>query len=290
MGDTTMAMPARSTGVFAMLAQNRAMLVPSGALVLLVLAVVLGPFLFDLPDPERQTLAEARLAPLSPGHLLGTDGLGRDVLSRALDGGRVSLLVGFSAVAIGFIVGGLLGVTAGFLGGKVDAVISRLTEIFSAFPSLILALAIATFLGPSVRNIVLAICCHTVPAYVRLARANAIKIRNSDFVVAASLAGANVRYTLRRHIVPLVLQSLLAYGLLATGTAIVIESSLSFLGLGVRPPQSTWGNMLADGKTELGMASHVAFVPAILLFLTVLNLNLVGEGLRTRADRKVGAA
>jgi peptide/nickel transport system permease protein len=264
--------------------------IPAVLLGAVVVACLFGPRLLGLPDPNAQTLTDARLGLGTPGHPLGADGLGRDVLARVLVGGRISLLVGLGAVALGFAVGGVLGLIAGFLGRWTDTVLSRLIDMVLAFPALVLALTIATYLGPSVRNVIVAISFFTVSSYFRLARAGAIALRDRDFVMAARLAGARSGFLLVRHVAPLVFQSLLAYGLLAVGTAILIESGLSFLGLGVQPPQATWGVMISEGKAELALAPHIALAPGIFLFVTMVALNVLGDGVRARVDRRSGAA
>lgn len=281
---STVAWPARRRGRFAV-----GIVAPATLLGLIVLACLVGPPLVGLPDPNAQDLAAARQGVGSPGHLLGTDALGRDVLTRALHGGRISLLVGVLSVALGLVVGGAFGLVAGYRGRRTDMVLSRVVDVLLAFPALVLVLAIATYLGPSVQNVILAIAFFTTTMYFRLARAGAIALRDREFVIAARLAGARSGYTLARHIAPLVAQPLLAYSLLAVGAVITVESGLSFLGLGVRPPQATWGVMIADGKPELTIAAHMTFVPAVFLFLTVVALNMLGDALRARADRNTGA-
>lgn len=257
-----------------------AVLVPGGVLAVILFALVVGPLF--LPDPNATQLTAARLPPLSDGHLFGTDSVGRDVLARALDGGQVSLFVGFAAVAIGFGVGGTLGMIAGYFGGRVDTVIMRLNDLLLAFPSLVLALTIAAYLGPSTRNVIIAIGFFTIPAHTRLARAATMSLVQRDFVLASKLMGAAAHHVLLRHVAANVFFPLLAYALLVVATSIVTEASLSFLGLGVTPPQASWGVMIADGRAELARAPHVVLLPGALLFATVLSFNLLGDALRTR--------
>lgn len=266
------------------------LVLPAVLLASIGLACLVGPLVGGLPHPNVQNLVDARLGVGTPGHPLGTDALGRDMLARLLYGGRISLLVGFGAVALGFLVGGSFGLVAGYAGKYTDAVVSRVVEVLMAFPALVLALAIATYLGPSVRNVTLAIGFFTVPLYFRLARAGAIALRDRELVVAAQLAGARSGYILIRHVAPLVAQSLLAYSMLAVGASIMVESGLSFLGLGVQPPQATWGVMIADGRAELVAAPHIVFVPAACLLLTIVSLNLLGDAITARTQRKSGAA
>lgn len=259
---------------------------PLLVLVLIVGACVVGPLLGALPDPNAQDLDHAAATLGSTGHPLGADALGRDLLARCLYGGRISLLVGVGAVALGALVGGTLGVLAGYLRGPTDTVISRFVDMLLAFPALVLAIVVATYLGPSVRNVILAIGFFTVPAFVRLARATALSVREREPVIAAKLAGARSGYIIVRHVVPNVLASLLSYGLLMIGTAMILEASLSFLGLGVQPPDASWGSIIAAGKADIADAPHIALVPGAFLFLTVVVLNLTADALQARLDRR----
>lgn len=256
--------------------------VPVGILALVVVACFLGPVVLPIPGPNANSLADARLGLGSPGHLLGTDNLGNDLLSRSLYGGRVSIEVGLGSVALGLLVGGALGVLAGFKGRVLDAVIMRLLDMFLAFPSLVLALAVATYLGPNERNVIFAIAFFTVPAYARLARAATLKLRESNYVLSSELIGGRDRYVIVRHVVPNIAGQLCTFGLLTVGVAMIIEAALSFLGLGVRPPAPTWGNMISAGQPYLSANPQIALVPAAFLFLTVMSLNLAGDALRVR--------
>jgi peptide/nickel transport system permease protein len=256
--------------------------IPVGMLVLIVLACFLGPYVLPIPGPGGNSLGVPRLPLFSPGHLLGTDALGEDLLSRSLYGGRVSIEVGLGSVALGLLVGGALGVLAGFKGRVLDAVIMRVLDMFLAFPSLVLALAVATYLGPDERNVIFAIAFFTIPAYARLARAATLKLRESNFILSSDLIGARDRYTIVRHVVPNIAGQLLTFGLLTVGVAMIIEAALSFLGLGVRPPEPTWGNMISAGQPYLSANPQIALVPAAFLFLTVVSLNLAGDALRIR--------
>lgn len=261
--------------------------IPAAVLGTIVAAAVLAPLLGIL-DPNAQTLQDRNVSILSDGHLLGTDNLGRDLLSRVLYGARVSLVVGFTSVLIGLTVGGLIGIFAGYKGGKIDMLMMRVLEIIMAFPALVLALTISVYLGPSVRNVIIAISFFTVPAYARIARATTLSLAQRDFIKASELIGASVPHVMFRHLAPNVAVSLLAYGFVAIGTAIVVEASLSFLGLGIQPPQPSWGIMIAQGRGQLSQAPHQVIVPGAFLFATVLSLNLLGDAVRSRLNRQVG--
>jgi peptide/nickel transport system permease protein len=256
--------------------------VPGIVLALIALACFAGPLIFGLPGPNAGDLAQGSLPPLSPGHLLGTDQLGNDLLSRALYGGRVSIEVGLGSVAAGILIGGSLGTIAGYKAGVVESLLMRVFDLFLAFPSLVLALAVAGYLGPSEENVIIAISCFTIPAFARMARATVLGVRDQPFIVSARISGGTDRYVLTRHIAPNVLPPLLTFGCLTVASAMVIEAALSFLGLGVRPPAPSWGSMIASGQTYLTMDPWMVIVPAAFLFLCVLFLNLLADALRAR--------
>lgn len=256
--------------------------VPAGFLIVLALACFVWPEIYSLPDPIKGNLADISLPVGSPGHILGTDPLGNDILSRLLYGGRVSLIVGVGSALIGMVVGGALGITAAYKGGWVDTVITRGLDMFLAFPSLVLAMTVATYLGPSVLNVTLAISFFSVPAFARLARATTQRLVGQNFVTAAKLGGAGDTRVMLRHITPNVVPGLLTYSLLYVSIAIIIEASLSFLGLGIRPPNPTWGNMIQVGQQNIYTDPALLLIPSALLFVTVLALNLLGDAVRAR--------
>lgn len=257
-----------------------ATIIPAVTVVLLVGGAFLGPLW--TPDGDKINLLAGRLPLLSPGHPLGTDSFGRDLLARVLEGGRVSLIVGFSSVLVCLVVGGGLGMVAGYRSGLLDTVIMRSMDVVLAFPSLVLALTIAAFLGPNLRNVVLAVAFTQVAHYARLGRAVTISVRERDFVTGARLLGAGHGHIVTRHILPNVVTPLVTYGLLAVGVAIIVEASLSFLGLGVQPPTPSWGAMIAEGRADLGRAPHIALIPGAALFLTLLSFNLLADSLRSK--------
>lgn len=260
--------------------------VPVALLIMIAGACFLGPLIASLPGPNAGSLSDAQAGIGTPGHLLGTDALGKDLLSRALYGGQVSIEVGLGSVGLGLLVGGLVGMVAGYKKGALDVVVMRLLDMLLAFPSLVLALAVATYLGPNERDVIFAIAFFTVPAYARLARSATLKLRETNFVLGAQLAGARDRHVLIRHIVPNIIGQLFTYGLLTVGLAMIIEAALSFLGLGVRPPQPTWGSMIAEGQSHLAIDPTITLVPAGFLFVTVMALNLAGDALRVRWGRR----
>jgi peptide/nickel transport system permease protein len=219
---------------------------------------------------------------------LGTDGLGRSELSRVIYGARVSLAVGFLSVAIGFIVGTFLGVIAGYFRGKIEVVINVLTDTLLAIPPLVLLLGITVVLTPSLRNLVVGLAVLGTPTFTRLARASTLTVARREFVAAAQILGAPRWRVLLREITPNVLLPVGAFCAEIIGVFIVAESSLSFLHLGVPPPQPTWGGMIADGYPDLATAPALTFVPTVALFLTVFSFKVVGDRLRSRLDIREG--
>ena len=249
---------------------------------LVALAAILGPALcpFDSAAPDFL----ATLAPPSAAHWLGTDDLGRDVLSRILAGGRVSLLVGVVSVAAAAVVGVPLGLVSGFRGGWTDSVIMRCTDVLLAFPGLLLALAITAALGSSLPTTILAIAIVNMPVLARVARGQAMALRHLDYVVAERALGFGEWTILRRCVAPNALSPLVVQASLLLASSIITESYLSFLGLGVQPPTPSWGNMLHDATGFLDQAVWLAWFPGIAIFATVLGFNLVGDALRDRLD------
>jgi peptide/nickel transport system permease protein len=256
--------------------------VPAGVLLLMILACFVLPEVANIAGPNAGALGQARLPPLSAGHLLGTDDLGNDILSRCLYGGRISIEVGLSSVGLGLLVGGGVGMWAGYKGGVTDTLVMRVLDMFLAFPALVLAIAVATYLGPSERDVIFAIAFFTVPAFARLARASTLRVREQGYVMGARLIGQKERRILIGHIVPNVLPSLVTFALLTVALAMIIEAALDFLGVGVRAPTPTWGSIISSGDSDLSSAPWIVIMPAAFLFVTVMSLNLLGDALRSR--------
>lgn len=217
--------------------------------------------------------------------VLGTDTLGRSILSRVVYGAQVSLVIGAVAGLVGFLIGSLFGMIAGYFGKRVDAVISLLADAMLAFPPLILLLALASILTPSVRTILLGLGLLAIPSFIRLARANTLAWSSREFVRAAKNMGSGSGRILFREIMPNVLAPLASYMPIVIAALIVAEGSLSFLGLGIPPPQPSWGGMINDGKDAIATSPHLVFIPAMVIFFTVFALNQVGDHLRTKYDR-----
>jgi peptide/nickel transport system permease protein len=252
-------------------------------LVLLIAGAVLAP-LYTRFDPVKLDVLNA-LAPPDSVHWLGTDHLGRDVLTRIAYGARLSLLVGVAAVVPAAVLGLLLGLVAGYLGRWADELIMRTADILLAFPILILAMGIAVALGRNLVNAVIAMAIVLLPTYARLARSQAVSVRQRDFVAAARVIGASDGSILRRHILPNSLDATLVQATIDIGIAIIVVASLSFLGVGAQPPTPEWGLMILEGRLYVREAWWISTFPGIAMFVTVLILFLVGDGLRDLVDR-----
>ena len=283
-GGDVMPLARRPSRFRASLRRNPATLA-GGAMVLFFVLVALAAPLLPLDDPTRTSWAAVRKAP-SAAHWLGTDEIGRDLLSRMIWGARASLLAGIVSVAIAVALGVPLGVAAGALRGWTDAVISRLTEALLAAPFLILAIALAAFLGPSLTNAMIAIGLSAMPVFIRLARAQTLQVMSEDYVESAHAIGVGPVALTLRYILPNIFAPILVQATLTVATAIIAEASLSFLGLGQQPPDPSWGSMLNVAKNFLDQAPWMALWPGIAIFLVVLGFNLVGDGLRDALDPK----
>ena len=254
------------------------------------LVIVLGiasPWL-PIPSPNTMDFLAPAEGP-STKHLFGTDLDGRDLFARAVHGARISLFVGLAAPALGLLVGGTLGLLAAYYGGLLRASILGALDVILAFPTLVLALALTSVLGQSMENVTVALGIISIPAFARIARASALPLLTREFVMAARTAGAGDLYILTREILPNMMMPLLTYFLTMISVMIVAEGSLSFLGVGIPPPAPSWGGMIAYGREALERAPHVTLIPAAVMFLTVLSLNLVGDWVRQRTEAKEGA-
>ena len=269
------------------LASNPMTLCGLVVLTLLVLTALIGPLL-PLQDPLRQVLADRLLPPGSPGHWLGTDELGRDILSRLVHGARLTLAIAVLVVVVVVPIGLLIGTAAGFFGGWVDRVLMRLTDIALAVPKIVLALALAAALGPGVFNAVLAISITAWPAYARLARAETLRHARADFIHAARMQGASRMRLLLRYIVPLCASSVIVRATLDMAGIILSVAGLGFLGLGAQPPSPEWGYMVASGRNVLLDAWWVSTLPGLAILVVSLAFNLLGDGLRDAFDPRHG--
>ncbi len=246
-----------------------------------IAAPLVAPF-----DPNKQQLS-ARLKPPTSEHLLGTDALGRDVLSRIVWGARVSLTIGLVVVISASIVGTLVGLIAGYVDGFVDDALMRLTDIFFAFPSLILAMAIAAALGPSLTTAMIAIAVVTWPVYARLVRGQVLSLRKREFVEAAESVGASGARIIRKHLLPNSLSPLLVQASFDMGGAILIAAGLSFIGFGAQPPLAEWGVMISEGRKYVSTHPWLPLFPGLAILFTVAAFNLIGDGLRDALDPRL---
>jgi peptide/nickel transport system permease protein len=251
----------------------------------IVAGAVLSPWIAPY-DPAAQNLP-LRLMNPSPAHWFGLDELGRDILSRVLVGARISLLVGLVVVGVSALVGTGLGAVAGYYGGRVDMMISRVMDVLLAFPGLLLAIALVAVLGPSLVNVVLALTVIGWVGYARLVRGQVLRAREFEYVVAAKALGAGAWRALTRHVLPTALPAVTVQATLGMAAAILSEAALSFLGLGVQPPTPSWGTMINGGRAHLLDAPHLTVFPGVFLALLVLGFNFVGDGLRDRLDPRL---
>ncbi len=255
----------------------------------ILLAFLLSAFLAQwlAPyDPLKQELVRRREPP-SVEHLLGMDEVGRDVLSRIIFGARTSLQVGVGSVSFAIMIGALLGAISGYLGGWVDSVVMRLMDILLAFPSLLLAIAIVSILGPGLMNMLYAIAIVSIPMYARIVRASVLSVKEQDYILAARAIGVPSGRMLFRNVFPNCLTPLIVQATLGIATAILDAAGLSFLGLGARPPIPEWGAMLGSGRGSVFTAPHIVFFPGMAIMLLVLGFNLLGDGLRDALDPRL---
>jgi peptide/nickel transport system permease protein len=248
-------------------------------------AAVAGPSLCPY-DPSAQELARRLEAP-SLAHPLGLDELGRDILARLLQGARISLMVGIAVVSVSSAAGMLFGSIAGYFGGRVDDLISRVIDVLMAFPGILLAIALVAVLGPSLVNVVLALSVIGWVGYARLVRGQALRAREFEFVQAARACGASSARIVLRHILPTAIPAVVVQATLGMAGAIIAEAALSFLGLGVQPPTPSWGTMLDAGRAHLFDAPHLTIFPGLAIATLVLGFNFLGDGLRDRVDPKM---
>lgn len=258
-----------------------------GWLILIALVAALADLLPFLPDPYLADPRDAN-ADFSAEHWLGTDRLGRDTLARLIYGARTSLFVGLATVAVCFVVGGMVGLIAGYRRRWVDWVVLLGTDALMSIPGLVIAIAIVAFLGQRTINVVIALSVIVLPGVIRVARSNALAVTQREFVAAAKTSGATDLRIVVREVLPNVLSPLLSLALILLGLIVLAEGSLSFVGLGVPPPEPTWGGMVAEGRSVLDTNPKLALIPAATLFTTVISLNTIGNKVRTKLDRRGG--
>lgn len=274
--------PASKNRIWSKFLRNRSAVIGGIVVIFFILVAVIGP-LMPIADPTGTDWSLVRKAP-SADNWFGTDEIGRDIFSRMIWGASASLQAGVISVFIAVLLGVPLGMLAGYFGGWADAVISRFTDAMLAMPFLILAIALAAFLGPSLTNAMIAIGLAAMPVFIRLTRGQVLSIKTEDYVDAARSLGLGDLRIMWRYILPNVFPPILVQATLTIATAIIAEASLSFLGLGQQPPQPSWGAMLATAKNFLTQAQHMAIYPGLAIFLVVMGFNLLGDGLRDAFD------
>ncbi|MEW8956144.1 ABC transporter permease [Clostridium sp.] len=273
--------------VWRRLKRNRPAMIGLIVICLLIILAVMAGYIADYDNVVVKQNLEERLQGPSSKYILGTDEFGRDIFGRLIHGARVSLRVGILAVGIAIVIGGALGAIAGYYGGILDNIIMRIMDVFLAVPSILLAISIVSALGTNLFNLMLSIGISSVPSYARIVRASVLSIREQEFIEAAKAIGANDVRLVMRHIIPNSLAPVIVQATLGVAGAILSTAGLSFIGLGIQPPDPEWGAMLAGGRQYLRDAWHVTTFPGIAIMITILSLNLLGDGLRDALDPRL---
>ncbi len=264
------------------LRRNRRGAIGAALLGALILAAVFAPWL--APHGTDEFFPGIMAPPGSEGHPLGTDSVGRDLLTRLLHGARVSLAVGLLSTVLAGVIGVAVGATAGYLGGAVDRALMVIVDVFLSFPAVLLAIALVAFMGPGLRSVILALAAVGWTDYARVVRAEVLSLREREFVASARAAGAGDMRVIVRHLLPHLAGPVTVIASFGLAAAVLAEAALSFLGLGVQAPTPSWGSMLADGRTFLRVAPHLTWIPGLAITLAVLGFNLLGDGLRDFLD------
>ncbi|MCG7344061.1 ABC transporter permease [Sporosarcina sp. ACRSL] len=284
--DNSISLPPSSRSPFkVMLMQfkkNKRAMVGLWMVIIFVLVAIFAPFIAPY-DPIKQNM-DIMLQPPSADHLFGTDEFGRDMFSRVIYGAQISLMVGIVGVLISLVIGVALGTISGYFGGKIDALIMRIIDIFMAFPSFLLALAIVSVLGPGMGNVMIAIGLFSVPTFARLSRSSVLSVKGKEYIEAAKSMGATNTLIIFKHVIPNSIAPIIVLSTLRIATAILTAAGLSFLGMGAQPPTPEWGAMLSTGREYLRSAPHVSTIPGLAIMFMVLSFNMLGDGLRDALD------
>ena len=256
--------------------------VPAGILIALLFMCFVWPYIYSIPPGDSGSILAASLPPFSPGHWLGTDPNGVDIFSMLVYGGQVSFEISLAVTAIGMIIGGTIGLTAGYFGGWADSVLSRVIDVLIAFPALVLVLAVAEVLQPSETHLIWALSVFSVPAFARVTRGSTLTVRTLPYITAARLSGTSNRKIIFKHVLPNVIPGIVTFSLLGIGIVIILEGALDYLGYGIPPPTASWGAMIANGQTVLTAQPEYVLVPSIVLVIVVAALNMLGDALRER--------
>jgi len=273
--------------VWGRLRKNKMAVIGLVMLLVILLSAALADVLFDYETMAVQQNASMRLNPPSSEHLLGTDEVGRDILARIVFGARVSLPVAMATIFFAAIIGGMLGALSGYGSKRLDNFIMRIMDMFLAIPSTLLAIAIVAAIGPNIQNMMIAIVISNIPPFSRIVRSSVITIKNEEYIEAARAIGANDRRIVFKHIIPNAMAPLIVQATMCVAGSILSIASLSFLGLGIQPPTPEWGSMLSNGRQYIRAAWWVCAFPGIAIMLSILSLNLLGDGLRDALDPKL---
>lgn len=282
--DVRAAPPRRRTRLRALLGSGNATALIGGTIVAATILVALLAPLIAPDDPLATNPSSIGLGPFSHGHLLGTDEVGRDILSRLMYGTRLALLVAVVPTLVALAIGGCLGLLSGYVGGWLDSALMRVFDVMFSFPGILLALGIGVALGPGITSMVIAMVVVTVPEFGRIVRGNVIALRQEQYVEAAGALGYSHLRIAFRHITPNLLGGVVVFATLQTGRNVILSSSLAFLGLGAQPPTPDWGQMLSGGRALLVTAPHVATIPGLAIVVLAVGFNLLGDGIRDRLD------
>ncbi|WP_339226418.1 nickel transporter permease [Oceanobacillus sp. FSL K6-2867] len=270
--------------VYRKLKKNKSAMFGGFLILFFIIVAIIGPY-FTPYQPDTQDMLNKLQSP-SGDHWLGTDNFGRDIFSRIIHGTNLTLIVGFFSVLLGGAAGVLIGIFAGYYGGRTDSILMRLMDILLAFPSILLALAIVTVLGGSLQNVIIAVAISSVPVFARIVRGSTLSVKKLEYIDAMRALGASDARIIFKHIFPNITSPIIVQATLNIATAILSASGLSFLGLGAQPPTPEWGAMLSDGRNYLYNAPHVALFPGLAIVLVVLAFNMLGDGLRDAFDPK----
>lgn len=283
--ETTAKSPSLTKMFIKKLLQNKLAVFGLLLVILVVLMAIFAPIIAT-HKPNEMDMSMTLLGPGEQGHLLGTDNYGRDLFSRIVYGSRISLIVGLGAVGVGSVVGILLGLIAGYFGGTLDSIIMRCMDALAAFPFILLAITLMTVLGTGLLNVIIAVGIGNVPGFARMIRGQVLSVKEELFIEVTESLGAKQTRIIFTHVLPNCLTPIIVYATMSVAGAIISEAALSFLGLGIQPPTASWGNILKEGKDYLIVAPHIAIFSGMSILLSVLGLNLFGDGLRDALDPK----
>lgn len=256
--------------------------VPAGILIALLFICFVWPYIYTIPPGDTGSILDSSLPAFSPGHWLGTDANGVDIFAMLVYGGQVSFEISLAVTAVGIVIGGILGLIAGYFGSWTDSVLSRVFDVLIAFPALVLVLAVAEVLGPSEMHLIWALSAFSIPAQARVFRASTMVVRQSPYITAARLSGTGNWKIIFRHVLPNVIPGIVTFSLLGIGIIVILEGAVDFLGLGIQIPQPSWGAMIAKGQNVLTTTPQYVLIPSIVLLVLVMALNLLGDALRER--------